>query len=129
MSDLNPKGLEFVIGGAKRHLLFTLNVIDSIQDHYDLPVYDALKMLAEPRKQAKALKYFLTVLLNDEWEREKAKGNKTLLKELTQKEVGWMLDTSNLAPAVSAVIQAYSGSLPKPDEDDDPNQKSEPQKS
>ena len=35
MSDLRPRGIPVMLNGEERHLLFTLNAIDAIQDEYE----------------------------------------------------------------------------------------------
>lgn len=122
MSDLNPKGALIEIGGEKRHLLFTLNVIDEIQSTYNTTIFEALQDLADPMKQPKAIKYFMMVLLNDEAMRMRYKHPDCTLKELTEDEVGHMISREELTDVVSAILKAYGISMPEPDErDKDPN--------
>lgn len=122
MSDLNPKGASIVLGGVERKLLFTLNVMDEIQSHYDKTVFEALKLLIDPMQQTKVVKFLLMTLLNDEAEREKARNKDTDLKVLSEKEVGWLVSYDNLAEVVSAMLKAYGMSMPEPDESEkDPN--------
>lgn len=121
MSDLRPRGVPVMVEGVERHFLFTLNVIDEIQDHYDLPLLEALNYLTNERTKNKALKYIVVALLNDEAEREKAAG-KEPLKEYTEQEIGWIIDEDNHGEYLVAILQAYGVSLPEPDGESDPNQ-------
>lgn len=123
MSNLNPKGIPIVLGGVERKLLFTLNVMDEIQSHYEKTVFEVLGLLGDANTQTRAVRYLLMVLLNDEAEREKFRNKDTDLKVLSEKEVGWLVSYDNLAEVVSAIIRAYGISMPEPDEDEvrDPN--------
>lgn len=128
MGDLNPQGVPLILGGEERHLLFTLNAIDEIQSKFGVPLEEAMNQLVErktleERKIANgALKSMIQILLNDEVERLDHKGGECGLKPVDEKEAGWMLTNSNMTEALIAVIKAYGGSLPEPDEDEDPNQ-------
>nr|DAV48399.1 MAG TPA: tail tube protein [Caudoviricetes sp.] len=122
MSDLRPKGVTITIDGTERNLLFTLNVIDEIQDHYDMAMTEVWDKLTDKREAEKTIRYLLCTLLNDEAEREKRNGRE--LKNYTEKEVGWIISVDDVDEILSALLKAYGVSLPEPDEDGHPNQKS-----
>nr|DAV83583.1 MAG TPA: tail tube protein [Caudoviricetes sp.] len=122
MSDLRPKGVTITIDGTERNLLFTLNVIDEIQDHYDMAMTEVWDKLTDKREAEKTIRYLLCTLLNDEAEREKRNGRE--LKNYTEKEVGWIISVDDVDEILSALLKAYGVSLPEPDEDEHPNQKS-----
>lgn len=122
MSDLRPKGATITIDGTERNLLFTLNVIDEIQDHYDMAMTEVWDKLTDKREAEKTMRYLLCTLLNDEAEREKRNGRE--LKNYTEKEVGWIISVDDVDEILSALLKAYGVSLPEPDEDGHPNQKS-----
>lgn len=121
MSDLRPKGVTITIDGTERNLLFTLNVIDEIQDHYDMAMTEVWDKLTDKREAEKTIRYLLCTLLNDEAEREKRNGRE--LKNYTEKEVGWIISVDDVDEILSALLKAYGVSLPEPDEDGHPNQK------
>ena len=127
MSDLRPKGVTITIDGTERNLLFTLNVIDEIQDHYDMAMTEVWDKLTDKREAEKTIRYLLCTLLNDEAEREKRNGRE--LKNYTEKEVGWIISVDDVDEILSALLKAYGVSLPEPDEDGHPNQKSGQMKS
>ncbi len=123
MSDLRPRGIPVVLDGIERRFLFTLNTIDSIQSETGKNMHEVMTDLADDDMSNKTLKYLVTVLLNDETEREKRKNPDTSLKSVTEQEVGDLIGMDNLVEVTSAVLTAYGYSLPKTEEDD-PNQES-----
>lgn len=122
MSDLRPKGTPVMINGEERNLLFTLNVIDEIQDHYDAPMTEVWDRLTDKRKSDKTIRYLVCTLLNDEVAREKRNGKD--LKSYTEEEVGWAITVKNVNEIMMALLSAYGMSLPEPDEDADPKAES-----
>ncbi len=117
MSDLNPKGVLVVLGGEERRLLFTLNAVDEIQDHYDCSLEEVIDRLTDKRESVKTLRYLVMALLNDEAERSGKEGQ----KQYTEKEVGWLITQDNATEVTLAVLKAYGLSLPEPDEYAPPN--------
>lgn len=120
MSDLKPKGIPVMLDGEERHLLFTLNVIDEVQEHYDCSLEEVIEKLTDKKESVKTLRYLVTVLLNDEVERLNPEGSRTY----TEKEAGWMIDQGNMPEVLVAVLKAYGLSLPEPDEFESPNAQS-----
>lgn len=122
MSDLRPRGTPVVIDGEERHLLFTLNAIDEIQDHFDAPMSDVWDKLTDKRESEKTIRYLICTLLNDEAAREQRNGKE--LKSYTEEEVGWAITVENVNEIMMALLDAYGLSLPEPDEDDSPKAES-----
>jgi len=112
MSDLNPKGVPVVLDGEEQRLLFTLNVVDEVQDHYGCSLEEVIDRLTDKKESAKTLRYLMMVLLNDEEERSQKEGQ----KPYTEKEVGWIITQDNAIEVTIAVLKAYGLSLPEPDE-------------
>lgn len=123
MRDLRPTGIPVMLDGVKRYFLFTLNVIDEIQSHYDATMMDALGKMLDERGQFQAVRYFVQVLLNDETERVKWKDPDADIKGYSDKEIGWLITADNIGEITAAILAAYHVSIPDP-EDDDPNQES-----
>lgn len=117
MSDLRPKGVPVILDGEERYLLFTLNVVDEVQDHYDCALEEVIDKLTDKKQSTKTLRYLTMVLLNDEMERFGKEGKKTY----TEKEVGWLITQDNVLEVTVAVLKAYGLSLPEPDEYASPN--------
>lgn len=122
MSDLRPKGIPVMINGEERHLLFTLNAIDEIQDHFDAPMTEVWDKLTDKRESEKTIRYLICTLLNDEAAREQRNGKE--LKSYTEEEVGWAITVENVNEIMMALLDAYGLSLPEPDEDDSPKAES-----
>lgn len=125
MSDLRPQGVEVEIGGQKRSFLFTINVIDEIQEKCNLPLIDAMKRIvdfidknAEDHEAITVFKNVVAALLNGDGSEEK----------LEVDEVGRLIHLGNYKMVAWKVLEAYGVSIPDPDdrdeeddEDEDPN--------
>ncbi|MDU7031683.1 MAG: hypothetical protein E6357_28920 [Clostridiales bacterium] len=121
MSDLRPIGEPIMIEGVERHLLFTLNSCDAIQDKFDSSLEEVIDMLMDKRKCLKATKGVLTELLNDEVERLDHDKKEHEFKKYTWQEIGWILKPDNVSEAMFAILRAYGISIPETDEFDSPN--------
>ena len=47
MSDLKPRGIPIILDGVERHFLFTLNIIDELQDKYGKNLYEIIEDLTK----------------------------------------------------------------------------------
>ena len=117
MSELKPTGVPIKLDGAERHFLFTLNVVDEVQDHYDCSLEEVVNKLTDKKESVKILRYLTMALLNDEAERSP----QAELKTYTEKEVGWLITQENVLEVTMDVLRAYGLSLPEPDEYASPN--------
>lgn len=129
MSDLRPRGIPVVLDGVEHRFLFTLNTIDSIQDETDKNMKDIMMDLADEESSNKTLIYLVKTLINHEAEREKRKNPDCALATVTDQEVGDLIGMDNIVEVTAAVLSAYGYSLPKADEEDDPNRESGQQSS
>lgn len=129
MSDLRPRGIPVVLDGVEHRFLFTLNTIDSIQDETDKNIKDIMMDLADEESSNKTLIYLVKTLINHEAEREKRKNPDCALETVTDQEVGDLIGMDNIVEVTAAVLSAYGYSLPKADEEDDPNRESGQQSS
>ena len=129
MSDLRPRGIPVVLDGVEHRFLFTLNTIDSIQDETDKNMQDIMMDLADEESSNKTLIYLVKTLINHEAEREKRKNPDCALETVTDQEVGDLIGMDNIVEVTAAVLSAYGYSLPKADEEDDPNRESGQQSS
>lgn len=127
MSDLTPKGVPVTFYGVERHLLFTLNAVHEIQEHYDAPLGEVIDKLTDEKEAPETLRTILMILLNDEVEFLSYKGGKCDMEPVDERQVGWMITRGNIIGVVTAVLEAYGCTLPKPGEDN-PNQKGGQQK-
>lgn len=124
MSDLRPRGIPVVLDGVERRFLFTLNTIDSIQDETEKNMKDIMMELADEDMSNKTLAYLVKTLINHEAEREKRKNPDCALETVTDQEVGDLIGMDNIVEVTAAVLSAYGYSLPKADEEDNPNRES-----
>lgn len=127
MSALKPTGVPITLDGVERHILFTLNAIDEIQERFDESLEEVMKKLLEKEEAGDTLRVLLMTLINDEVERLNYKDGECKLETVDEKQIGWMLTNQNILEATIAVMRAYGYDLPEPEEDD-PNQKSGQQK-
>lgn len=107
----------------ERHLLFSLNAIDEMQDKFG--GFDRLDKVLSGKDSIKNLRWLLTVLLNEGAEEGEA--------ELTEKQVGKLIHTGNFAEVKTAIFKAFSmgnnGTTEPPkneedeEEDDNDNEK------
>ena len=99
----------------ERHLLFSLNAIDEMQDKFG--GFDRLDKVLSGKDSIKNLRWLLTVLLNEGAEEGEA--------ELTEIQVGKHNHTGNFAEVKSAIFKAFSmgnngtAEPPENDEEDD----------
>ena len=82
----------------ERHLLFSLNAIDEMQDK--VGGFDRLDEVLAGKDSIKNLRWLLTVLLNE--------GAEEGEPELTEKQVGKMIHTGNFAEVKDAIFKAFS---------------------
>lgn len=82
----------------ERHLLFSLNAIDEMQDKFG--GFDRLDEVLSGRDSIKNLRWLLTVLLNE--------GAEEGEPELSEKQVGKLIHTGNFAEVKDAIFKAFS---------------------
>lgn len=82
----------------ERHLLFSLNVIDEMQDKFG--GFDRLDEVLKGKDSIKNLRWLLTLLLNE--------GAGEDEEELTEKAVGRMIHTGNFNEVKTAIFRAFA---------------------
>ncbi len=97
MSAIKDGRLPIVLDKA-RHLLFSLNVIDEMQDKFG--GFDKLDEVLKGKDSIKNLRWLLTLLLNE--------GADDGEPELTEKDVGRMIHTGNFMEVKTAIFKAFS---------------------
>lgn len=113
MSDLRPRGKRVEIGGEAHSLLFSLNVVDAVQDQYKETVSQTLLKLLDPMEAPRRLRFILTELLNDEKRRNRQQG------WYTEEEVGALVTREEIPGMTAAVIAAYGEAIPEETKEDD----------
>lgn len=90
----------------ERHLLFSLNAIDEMQDKFG--GFDRLDTVLSGKDSIKNIRWLLTVLLNEGAE----EGEETL----TERQVGKLIHTGNFNDVKNAIFKAFSmGNSGSPD--------------
>lgn len=82
----------------ERHLLFSLNAIDEMQDKFG--GFDRLDKVLSGKDSIKNLRWLLTLLLNE--------GADEGEEELTEKQVGKLIHTGNFLEVKTAIFKAFS---------------------
>ena len=82
----------------ERHLLFSLNAIDEMQDRFG--GFDRLDQVLSGKDSIKNLRWLLTLLLNE--------GADDGEEELTEKQVGKLIHTGNFLEVKNAIFKAFS---------------------
>lgn len=100
-----------IVLDKERHLLFSLNAIDEMQDKFG--GFDRLDTVLSGKDSIKNLRWLLTVLLNEGAEDDE--------EPLTEKQVGKLIHTGNFAEVKTAIFKAFSMATtgtPEPPEQD-----------
>lgn len=87
-----------IVLDRERHLLFSLNAIDEMQDKFG--GFDRLDKVLSGKDSIKNLRWLLTLLLNEGAGEEE--------EELTEKQVGKLIHTGNFIEVKSAIFKAFS---------------------
>lgn len=122
MSDLNLKELTKVkLLDGEHELLFDLNAIDDIQDHFDIEISKMDELFSNEKKSPKSIKYIATVLIN-----EAIEYRNTGSPLVTEREIGRLISISNFAEVTQSIFAAFVLGMPEQNEEDtDPNSPSE----
>lgn len=122
MSAIKDGRLPIELNGREFHLLFSLNVIDEMQDHFGS--FDKLNEVLSGKESIKNLRWLLTLLINE--------GAGDGEDPLTEKQVGHMIHTGNLGEVKDAIFRAFamgnSGTAEPPDVEDEEDEDGEEEK-
>ena len=119
MSDLKPTSIKIKLGDKEYGLLCSINVIDDIQDHLDMPFSKLFEVMQDERRVFKILRYILTAMINEALDDEESDE-----PHVTERFIGRKITAGNISQLRSGVIHAISTGVPEPsddDEEDDPN--------
>lgn len=97
MSAIKDGRLPIVLD-KERHLLFSLNVIDEMQDKFGS--FDKLDEVLKGKDSIKNLRWLLTLLINE--------GADDGEEHLTEKAVGRMIHTGNFGEVKTAIFRAFA---------------------
>ena len=134
MSDLKPKGKAVNLGGQTYGMLFTLNAIDDIQEHFNIDIYDMSNLFKDKvendqiivnRNKMRNLCWLLALLINENLDCEKDMG-KPERAHVDARFVGRHITAGNWTSMANKILDAFREAAPVNDEDDtDPNSASE----
>lgn len=128
MSNLKPTSVKINLGGEEYGLRFTINAVDDIQDHFDIPISEMYSLMKDERKAFSNIKAILTILINENIDCENEDRTEKL-PHVDARFIGRRMDVSNIGELSSAITSAFAGSAPLPDgEDETPNAESGQQK-
>lgn len=100
MSAIKDGRYSLELGGQERHLLFSLNALDEVQDKFG--GYDKLTEMFNPENKdwIKNTKWLLTLLINE--------GAEDGEPEVTERQVGRWIHIGNMAEVQSAILKAFA---------------------
>ena len=122
MRILRPKGEKLTIDDRTYHLLFNINTIDEIQEHFDKPIDEVLNDTldlknTENKKQSyNKIAYMLTTLINQDVERHNKKSEDKwgpVSEEWLKEEI---LTNETAIQAMALILKAFNGSVDTGDE-------------
>lgn len=122
MRDLKPTGAELEFLGKKWSLLFTVNVIDEIQENFDIHIGELAKLIdVKTREVWSNVSFMLFVMINEqiEIENEIAEEKQPLYTDI--KLFKRHVSNANLKDCVLAITNAYNLSFMKKAEGKSPN--------
>lgn len=117
MSAIKDGRYAIELGGKKKHLLFSLNALDEIQDKFG--GYDKLAEVfnQDNKDWIKNTKWLLALLINE--------GADEGEEEVTEKQVGRWIHTGNIVEVQTAILKAFavgtSGDIEKQEEPGESN--------
>ena len=116
MSDLRPEGVKVKVGEQEYSFLLTINKIDEIQSRCNMPLSDAVELIAaaaDGETGGKILKVYRSVL--------------SILMGVQEQEAGEKVTFADYQRIAWAMLAAYGISMPEPDdEDEDEEEDGEP---
>lgn len=100
MSAIKDGRYPIEIGGQERHLLFSLNALDEIQDKFG--GYDKLTEVfnQDNKDWIKNTKWLLALLINEGAEDDEP--------EVTERQVGKWIHTGNIIEVQNAILKAFA---------------------
>lgn len=115
MSDLRPEGVKVKIGGQEYKFLLTINKIDEIQTRCNMPLSDAVELIAaaaDGETEGKTLNVYRSVL--------------SILMDVPEQEAGEKVTLADYRRVAWAMLAAYGISMPEPDDEEDEEEDEEP---
>lgn len=137
MSDLKPNGnaTGVRLGGETYGMLFTLNAIDDIQDHFQIDIENLADLFRDReedghtvrnRNKVRNLCWILAKLINEWIDCEKDAGNPER-SPVDDRFIGRHINAANWTSMANRILESFKASTPEHEDDDDidPNVASE----
>ena len=112
MSDLQPRGEPLVLDGREWRLVWTLAVIERVQEHYDSSIGEVILRLADERALPSTVAYLLSELLAED---ARLRGGGPAP---TEEDLMRLVDVETLGTAVNAILRSYGISMPEEDDEE-----------
>ena len=112
MSAIIPDGTPFELGGRTWQLVWTLAVIDRVQEHYDAGMGEVILPLADERTLPSTVAYLVSELINDDIARRGLDEPK-----VSENDVKWMIDSKTLGLTTAILLKSYGIDMPEDDEE------------
>jgi len=113
---MQPKAIKINLGDKEYGLLFTINIVEAIQDKYDIPASELVTLLKDEKKNIKVLKFLITALINEAQDDLEPKG-----EHVDEQYVGRKITTWNVRTLQESILKAFSEGAPKTDPDGEPD--------
>lgn len=108
--------------GRQHRFLFTVNVIDDLQEHYNAPLGDILNMIVKPKPEEKVKVYSVLRRVIKSLTDDSVEGHNDLSSEkweyLSERAIGRLITPANKAELVDLIFATFKGSLPSPKENE-----------
>ena len=117
MSDLNPKSSVITINGQEYGMRFTINAIDDIQEHFNIPISELTAVMSDERHSIRNLRYLITVLINEDIDIKNDAGAN--ISHVSERYIGRYINSSNMRDFIKSVYECFSDGSPKGEEQDD----------
>lgn len=118
MSDLKPKGIKITLNGKEYGLRFTLNAIDDIQDHFNVPISNLGDLFQDDKNKIRNLRYLLMVLINEDIDCRKDETGEEI-PHVDERFVGRHINAMNMPVMMNSIMKSFTAGTPELDENDD----------
>lgn len=126
MSEIKDNGYKVRIAENEYNIAFTINVIDQVQDYFDIHIRD-LKTLIEVGNEniIRNIRIIIKLLINEQIDINRKSGSNE--EVLVDKDMEMIVNSGNIADCWLAINRTYLASflIKKDDEDNEPEDISE----
>lgn len=125
MSVLKPISEKIKLGKREYEMKFTMNVIEDIQNNFDVSIFDLGKVFGDERNQIANIKFMIMTMVNDDIDRMNDEGGEKI-PHIDTRYVGRYLEGNELLKAFNGIKNIYLQNMgAETGGEPDPNPKSE----